>query len=142
MSNTQDDNKIIIQFEDEPLLAELELPELIKEYKRSFTKEVEYAYKTLSIRDSLKTVVETVKADTVVYRDWKSTIVRPTQGKHLDMDDLRTNMMKMGKLDAVQVAKILAASLKDNKPPVPYVRISAPKGELPKRPKAREDADE
>ena len=132
MSKAETTGKVIVEFANEPLLEDLQLPELLKEYKHFVDKKDEYAKKATAVSATIKTIVETVKADTVLYTDarggeWRSTLVRPEAGTKTDLDLLRDGMMKIGKLDAVTVAKIFAKAEVPTEPRESYVRITLPK---------------
>lgn len=136
--------KIVITIENEPLLNDLELPELLKDYKKSCWKLDEYSVRKQSDRSAITDVIRVVHADTVtcpISNDlFSATIVTPLPSSKLDMNELRTNLQRLGKLDAHTVAVIFAKSMK-TVPRKPYVKISAPKGVLPasKRPSENEE---
>ncbi len=140
MAKNESDTKVIVKYTDVPILEDLEFPGLIKDLKKQSWKVYEASLMVKSIRTDIQTAVEAVKADTVVYKDWSSTVVRPQPGRRLDMDRLKTNLMKIGKLDAAQVAAIFEASMVPKAMRVPYLLITAPEGELPK--KEKRDAEE
>jgi hypothetical protein len=129
--------KIVKTIEDEPLLEELNLPDLFKEYKRYAWKENEYTLRKNTIKEAILEITREVKADTIVANDWKASYVLPTPGKTLNPDLLRTNIMRICKLDAATVAKIFTMSETPKKASAAHVRITGPKDALPK--KAKDD---
>lgn len=133
------DGKIVIAAEDTPLIMELGFPDLITDYKRHYTKEVEYFIKKKADQAFIKAVVEASNADTVTYGDWRSTVIKPLGGKKLDETKLMRNMMLLGKLSADLAQAVITASTIDKPAKNPYLRIFAPDGALPKRPKGTDD---
>ena len=128
--------KIIVTVEQNPLLLELELPELLKEYAK--LKEQEdfhaiqvafYGNQRTAVKASIGVIINAVKADSVVYTDpkgieWRSTMVRPESSPVLDPSKLRVNMGKIGKLAAPVIQDILMKSTVPGKPKASYVRVS------------------
>lgn len=132
----QASDKIIVTVEQNPLLLELDLPELLKEYKKFAdqmgfhkTKMDFYDVKRTAVKASIGVIIDTVHADSVVYVDpegvnWKSTMVRPEAAPVLDEDKLRVNMMKIGKLPAPVVQEIFKLSTVPGKPKASYVKVT------------------
>lgn len=138
MSKTEKQEKVIVNFGDNPALEELDLPGLLKEYKAVLAKEQFhltkahfYEVKRNSVKSGLQTVIEAVHADTVLYTDsmggeWKSTLVKPDAPEVLDEKLLKTNMMKLGKLAAPVVEEIIKKSTVAGTPKRPYVLVTVP----------------
>ena len=117
---------------EEPMLVELELPELFKEHKRFAEKVKEYTAKKDAVRESIQAIVEDAGADVVTYTDprggaWKVDLVKSEPTKKLELDLLRDNMRKLGKRDAVLVARIFAKSEVDVPAKEPYIKVFVPK---------------
>ena len=133
-------SKVTVTFGEDPVLEDLDLPGLLKEYKANIIKETfhkekmeYYAIKRSDIKDGIKTIIETVHADTVLYTDsmggeWKSTLVQPGTSPILDENLLRSNMMRLGKLPAPVVAAIFEKSTVPGKPKAAYVKVTVPNG--------------
>ena len=129
--------KIIVTVEQEPLLLDLDFPELLKAYRKVNEKYAFHNAKTelydaqrRQIKNSIGIAIDAVKADVVVYTDskgleWKSTRISPDPKEVLDPSMLRTNIMKFGKLAAPIVQKIMDASM-IKQPITPYVRVIIP----------------
>ena len=129
--------KIIVTVEQEPLLLDLDFPELLKAYRKVNEKYAFHTAKTelydaqrRQIKNSIGVAIDAVKADVVVYTDpkgleWKSTRISPDPKEVLDEGKLRTNMMKLGKLAAPIVQKIIGESIV-KQPSTPYVRVIIP----------------
>lgn len=131
--------KIIIEFDKDPILAEIGFDTMIGDYKRISWKADEWLGKKATAKKTIFDAVEGVSADTVLYNGFSSTIVRPETGQRVDPDLLKENLMKIGKLNALQVVEIFSKSLVPGKPKTPYVRITGPKGALPKSKKDGEE---
>ena|SRR3990167_8409710 len=134
MSKAQQE-KIIKNFADEPLLADLNFTELTKEFYKLHVKqkdsEVEaaaYKKKKESIGIDLATAVGAVGADTVTYshgkKEYRATVIPDDDDvTKTSEDNLRENLMKIGKLDAAVIERIFKAS----QVPAPrkgYVRVT------------------
>ena len=113
--------KRIVNFENAPILADLEFPELVKEFHKFNSSEKEataeaekWKKKKQIIGVDIQTAIETAEADTVVYetskRVYRATLIKGEPGSKTDEDKLKLNLMKIGKLDAGIIAKIFAAS--------------------------------
>lgn len=130
MSKPQSERKIV-KYEEEPLLAELEIPELLEERQQYADKEKIFKAKKDSVSAGILSAVEAVNADTVLYTDkkgeWSIVRVEPEPSKTLDEDLLRENLMKIGKLDAAVIAKIFGKSTVLGETKKPYVRVYPPK---------------
>ena len=94
------------------------------------TKEAEYKHRKSSITDDIKECMSSVDADIVTYTDthggdWHANLIKPEPRLALVEDKLRENLGKLGKLDALLIARILLAS-KVPMPHEPYVRVYPP----------------
>ena len=131
MSKTEQE-PVVVNFDDEPLLAELELVSILKDYRKLSRKEKEAKTEKSLLNKSVMAIIEAVNADTVIYDEprkgaWKATIVRSEPGEMLDLDKLKMNLGMLGKLDAARINGIIAASMVPTKPKDPYVKITPPK---------------
>ena len=134
MSKTQKD-KVIIDYESAPILADLDFPELLKEFRRlkleedDLTSQVaKWNAKRKVVGSDIQAALEAVKADSVDYnsgkRQWRATLVKGEPSQALNEDKLRDNLMKMAKLDAKTVAPILKASSDEVPGKKPYVLVT------------------
>jgi len=123
-------DKRVVDVTQEPLLQEMDMPGLFKAYKHAATKEAEYKHRKSSITDDIKECMSSVDADIVTYTDthggdWHANLIKPEPRLALVEDKLRENLGKLGKLDALLIARILLAS-KVPMPHEPYVRVYPP----------------
>lgn len=120
MSKTEKE-KIVIDCAKDDLLADLEVPEMLRTYTKHYEKEQAAkaeAAKHKALKDEvgerLLNAIDAVAADTVVYTGRKTiiqaTAVRGEPGTAVDEDKLRENLMKIGKLDAETISMIFAFS--------------------------------
>jgi len=128
----------IITVEQAPILTELGLPELIKDYKAVYTHEIFhktkmefYGKKRDAVKESIRIAIVAANADTVVYTDskgleWRSTIVEPETPKVLDPQLLAMNIMKIGKLPSPVAQQIIAKSTVDGTKRKAYVKVTVP----------------
>ena len=119
-----------ITFEDAPVLAELDFPALVKSYRKIHLKEKEaeleaarFKAQKTPIGEEIQEALKVAGADTVTMeisgKEFRTSLVKGDENAtKTNEDKLRENMMKMGKLDAVLVAKIFEKSQ------VPAVRKS------------------
>lgn len=138
---TEKKERVIIDYEEEPLLAELELPGLIERYRKAYLRKFAADAAVDAAKAEIDSVVQAVGADTVTFDGWSIAHVVPEAGKTISEEKLRANMMKIGKLDAETIAKIFTKSEVDKKAAAPHPRITAPKGVLPTKSK-KDGADE
>ncbi len=114
--------KVVVDMDDEPLLEDLGLPDLLKEYRRLHLEEKNFETKAKTFTekkkpfgDAIQEAIKSVKAD-VVQADidgsrWQATLVKgDDDATKTDEDKLKENLMKLGKLDAALIAKIFKAS--------------------------------
>lgn len=127
--------KVTINVADSPILEELDVPSLLKQYHSTHLEHLDasakankFETKKKTINASLQVAMAQVGADIVVYKGkektWQGTLVSGEPGVKLNEDKLRENLMKMGRLDAKTVTEIFAAS----EDPVParasFVRVT------------------
>lgn len=135
MSKAQKE-KVIVNYEEVPLLADLEFPALVKEFHRLHLKEDKAAKEVETINKDRKSVgvsiqaaIEAVKVDSVDLQAGKlvlrATLVKGEPSEKLDEDKLKLNLMKTAKLDAGTIAKIFAASQVPVEARKPYVLVTA-----------------
>ena len=135
ISRQDEKEKVIVDYDDTPILADLEVDALLEEFYEHHTKEQEalaeskkWKAKKDIVGSSIQAAIEVVAADSVTMlsgsKQWKATIVKFEPGTQTDEDKLRGNLMKIGKLDAVTVAKIFAASQVPAAARKPYVRVT------------------
>ena|SRR3990167_7893420 len=131
----QQEEKVIIPFEREPILADLGFPDLVKEFHRLHLEEKDaeikaqnWRNKRLAVSGEIQAAIETVHADSVDYdsgrRQFRATLVKGDPSKKLNEDRLRENLMKLGKLDAALLKKIFDASQDDVPAKKPYVLVT------------------
>ena len=133
-----DEGKRIVNFDDVPILADLELPDLLKEFRKYHVKEKDaktemesWQSKKRTVGEGIRTAIEAADADIVLYtsgkKEYRATLVKSEGLTATDEDRLRENMMKIGKLDAELVAKIF----KFSQTPVerkPYILLTVKDG--------------
>lgn len=131
--------KLIITVEQAPILLELGIDELYQDYRKveekykfHKTEQGRFDVKRTMVKESIKIAMTQANpdVDTVVYTDpkgaqWQSTIVKPEPKKELDVDKLKTNIMKHAKVAAPIVDKILKDSINE-KPVKSYVLVTLP----------------
>ena len=114
--------KVIIDFKTEPILADLDFPALLRDYREKHLKEKEaeavvakWKSKKQVVGEEIQNAIEVVNADSVTYtgrggKNWKATLVKGEPGTKTSEDLLKTNLMKLGKLDAGMIEVIFKAS--------------------------------
>lgn len=128
--------KVIVNFEDAPLLEELGFKDLVKKFAKLHGEEKDAAAEVARINDKRKIVgielqaaVEAVAADSVDLvsgkMSYRATLVKKEAGSKLDEGKLQLNLMTMAKLDAGVIAKILAASQVPTKTQEPYMLVTS-----------------
>ena len=128
--------KVVVNYVDAQILADLEFTDLIKKYRERHLKEKEceaaaadWKLKKKPIGDEIQIAIETVKADSVVYdarggKQWRATLVKGETGTKTDEDMLKLNLVKMAKLDVVLLEKIWTASQVPVAAKKPYVLVT------------------
>ena len=114
--------KVIIDFKTQPILADLDFPALLRDHHENHKKQqsaekdaAKWKLKKQRIDEEIQNAIEVVSADSVVYaarggKTWKATLVKGEPGSKTDEDLLKTNLMKLGKLDAGMIEVIFKAS--------------------------------
>ena len=122
--------KIIVAYEEIPLLEELDFVTLLKDRQRYSKQEQVYKAKKDLTSASMREAIELIKADAVTYVDargkWTTTLVTGEPGTQTDEQKLKDAMYRIGKLDAAVVAKIFAAAQIPVKPRDPHIRVTGP----------------
>lgn len=122
--------KVVVDYGQNPLLEDMNLPGLMALYRRYATKEKLFAalvtkwkMKKDSIGASLQVVANTVGADILTYKGRNVTLVRPETSPELNQDKLRENLMLTGKMTAEQIETIFRLSTDPAKPKKAYVLV-------------------
>ncbi len=127
--------KVIVNFEETPLLGELGFKELVKKFDTLHILEKEAVKDVARINEKRKAVgvelqaaVEAVAADSVQMVSgkvsYRATLVKAEAGTRLDESKLQFNLMTMAKLDAGVIARVLAASQVPTKAREPYMLVT------------------
>ena len=127
--------KIVIAFENEPLLADMDFENLVLKFDRLHCKEREYSQQVAhwkELKDTtgldIRAAIEAVNADTVTAtfdgKEFRTTLVKGEPGSKTDEDKLRENMLKIGKLDADTVSRIFKLSQVPTEAKKPYIRVT------------------
>lgn len=127
--------KVVIQYEKEPLLEDLNFPGLVKIFRRYQLKEARSNAASARWKDrkdriglDIQAVVGEVKADTVEMESqrsiWRTTVVKGQPSTKTNEDRLKDNLMKLGKLDAKVIETIFAASQDPVAAPKSYVKLT------------------
>ena len=140
MSKTQSksEEKIVVEVAGNMLLEELEVPELLKEFRKWYVKEHDAAHeaskwkkKKDAVGVNLQVAIEAVQADSVTHtsnnKEWRATLVKGEPGEKLNEDKLRDNLMRMCKLDAGTINKVFAESQDKTDSKRPYVLVTVEK---------------
>ena len=134
MSKTQKE-KTIVTLEQVPVLEELGFKDLAKKFDKIHVEEKEAEkevarinLKRKAVGIELQAAIEAVQVDSVEFISgkfkYRTTLVKSEPGEKLDESKLRTNLMKMGKLDAGMVAAIINASQTPTEARAAYVLVT------------------
>lgn len=130
-----EEGKVVVKFEDEPLLADLDVPKLLAERQKFAA--LEKLHKTQKDLKSaaILVAVEAVKADTVVYTDdkgeWSITRVEGTPGETLDEEKLRQVIMRTFGVDMPRAVAVIQKAMVPKAAPETHIKVTAPKAEKP-----------
>jgi hypothetical protein len=127
--------KVIKDVSENPLLVDLEVPELTRLYARYRAKEAmfeklakKWEAKKKSVGVNLQVAANAVGADAVTFASqrfiWQASVVKGEPSKKLNSDKLRENLMKLHKLDAKTVQSLFDASSDDVPAKASYVIVS------------------
>lgn len=124
--------KVIIEYDNEPLLEELGFADLIKKRQRHSIRAKFYETEKDRLSAELVDIIDSIDADSVLYTDskggkWTTNLTRGEKGSKLDLDKLKENLGKLGKLDAVLIAKIFEKSMVETAKKADYVTVYAPR---------------
>lgn len=127
--------KVEISIEDAkaPVLEALDVPALFNKMAEIKKAKTKLDLQEASIKSQLQIAAEAVGADSLLWTPvegkdpFRATVVAATPpGKKTDEDLLKTNMGKIGKLDAALIKKIFDKSQKDTKGRSSYVTVKVP----------------
>ena len=135
MSKTQKE-KVIVKFEEVPVLAELGVDDLIKKFR---ARQLEEATAQLevdrinkrrkAIGTEIEAALEAIRADSVEYvsgkLSYKATLVKGEPSTQTDEEKLKIALMKIAKLDAKMIEKVFDAAQVDVPAKRSYVLVTA-----------------
>ncbi len=134
MSKTQRE-KVIVNFNEHPILEELGFKDLVKRFKSYQEEEAEKTKAVAKINVKRKIIgaeiqaaIEAVKADSVDLTSgeftYRATLIKGEATTETDEDKLKMNLMRMGKLDAATIEKIFKVSQVDVPAKASYVLVT------------------
>lgn len=135
MSSTeQKKEKIVIHYADAPILAELEVKDLVRDFRKHFadqkaaeSKAAEAEKSKKSVGLSLEVAIEAAGADSIIVpgrgRQFTATLVKGSPGEKLSEDKLRDTLSRHG-MDAATIATILRKSMEATPAHQSYVLVT------------------
>lgn len=130
--------KVVKQFDSEPLLEDLAFRDLLLKYRRLDKKQKEHEADIKDLKEQktpvgseLQEAIKAVNADVVagvpVARNEtvRVTLVKFDDSESLNEDKLRENLMKIAKLDIVLIEKIWKVSLDKVPAKSSYIKVTA-----------------
>lgn len=122
MSKTEEKEKVVIDVDDDQLLQELDIPELMTQFKKLGDKQhkaeaeaAEYKKDKMEIGETICDAAKAVKADALTFKSGRkllrATVVKISDDATETSQELfNENLMKIGKLDAPTIALVYRMS--------------------------------
>lgn len=117
-----EERKIVKYEEDRDFFDAVDLVQRMTDYKKAKEKAEAAESARKEAAGELQKIIDAYGCDTVQYGEWSASIVRGTPGEKLNLDLLRTNLMKVGKLDAELIQCIFEASMEPTDPKETYAQ--------------------
>lgn len=128
------EEKVVVNVDDSDVLQDADIRSLIAQSVTYAEREAHFKSLKDALRKEIFAIGDAIGADRIQFSDdtgnWGVEYVRPDPTKvyeKLDIDLLKTNLMKLGKLAAPVVEKIFKASMVPAEPTAAHVRIYPPK---------------
>ena len=138
MSKTEKAEKVVKQFDSEPVLEDLAFRDLLLKYRRLDKKQKDHEADIKDLKEQkapigaeIQEAIKAVSADVVTGvpiargETARVTLVKFDDSEALNEDKLRENLMKIAKLDIVVIEKIWKASLDKVPAKASYIKVTA-----------------